>query len=136
MWLQILQQCVVPLGMNRGISGIQVYSILSSLSPFSRTTLSCCLFSALYSASSPSSPFCSAHLLVDAVHCHSSEINGMLVCTYSSQLLSRCTLPGTLGISGATEREGFISLFPITVLHPNPFLLTLHKCPWQHLLTV
>lgn len=32
-------------------------------------------------------------------------------------------------------RERFISLFPITVLHPNPLLLTLHQCAWQHLLT-
>ena len=71
----------------------------------------------------------------DAVHWHASEINGMLACT-CSQPPSRHTLPGTLGISEATERGGFISLFLITVLHPNPFLLTFHQCPWQHLLTL
>lgn len=55
---------------------------------------------------------------------------------YLLSALSRRILPGTLGISEATEREGFISLFPITVLHPNPFLLTFRQRPWQPLLTV
>lgn len=71
----------------------------------------------------------------DAAHWHTSETNGMPACT-CSQPRSRHTVPGTLGISEATERGGFIPLFLITVLHPNPFHLTFHQCPWQHLLTV
>lgn len=72
---------------------------------------------------SPSFPSAQDTHRADATHCHSSEINGLLACTCSPHLLSRCTLPGTLGTSEAAEREGFISLFPITGLHPKPFLL-------------
>lgn len=85
---------------------------------------------------SPSFPSARDTHWADATHCHSSEINGLLACTCSPQLLSRCTLPGTLGTGEAAEREGFISLFPITGLHPKPFLLLytgVHGITcWQH----
>lgn len=94
------------------------------------------LFSALPPTGSPSFPSAQDTHWADATHCHSSEINGLLACTCSPQLLSRCTLPGTLGTGEAAEREGFISLFPITGLHPKPFLLLytgVHGITrWQH----
>lgn len=66
----------------------------------------------------------SDHLRGRCGHHHwSSEINGMLACTCSPQPPSRRTLPGSLGISEAMEREGFSSPFSITALFPKPFLL-------------
>lgn len=87
------------------------------------------------SVCSPSHPIARTTCWGDAAHCLSPQINGMPACTCSSQPPSRCTLPGRLGTGEATERGGFISLFPITVLHPKPFLLTFSQRPWKHQLT-
>lgn len=57
---------------------------------------------------------------VDAAHCHSSQINGMLASSRSPQPLSRCTLPGTLGIREARKEEDLSPSFPLLFCIPSP----------------